>query len=358
MKNNIKIMMLAILLSISCVSALKKDSTGDLELSIGPVELVSENNQNTHHNHSDLPFNYIEFKFPEDGWVTHFEPVLSNEDKVVPGALLHHIILGDHDRKSPLCNSKETNHDFHFLFASGAELTPIVLPNGYGIPVNSDTTYTAGGVFAPLPGESYSNVKFKASIGFKPRSGKSLLKPILPVWIDVQTNCSQNGYIVASNKPDVRRREFKFPFSGKLFLGVGHLHKSGKELKIYERDSGDILMLFNPQYRDNYLDKIAPVLFEDGIRIEKDTTYVIESSYDSDMPHDISAMGIVMAFVSPDNLRSAQALSEKKKADFIDLSGERGGRPTPSSSAPSSTTTQQKEAAPKERQDSHQGHNH
>jgi hypothetical protein len=279
-------------------------------------------------------------------------------DSVVPGEALHHVVVGDHDRRSPICDTSGSGHNFNFLFASGGEQTQIKFPRGYGVPVDAETTYTAGGVFSPTTERSYKDVQFKASIGFTARSSGKVLKPLLPIWIDVVHTCPEDGYIINSNDTNKKVRDFRFPFNGKIVFGAGHLHKYGIKLKVYNKKTGETIFEFKPEKTAEETTKINPVFFEDGIKINTDTVYTIEAEYTNPTPYPISAMGIALVFVSPENYRSASSLYEVHTAELLDPGIERVSRPV-GGSKESPSSSPQKDTSPREpQQGNHQGHDH
>jgi len=294
---------LAGLMATGCASTLQQTRPGELELRVGPIDLPATKAGGEHaHAHAELPQDYRLFRFPESGWITSFRPsMLDGTGAEVPGKLLHHVVIGDHDRADFLCDASAHGHDFRFMLASGGELTAFELPDGFGIPADADTKYVAGGVFANTLGRDYEDVSFRAALGFVPRSAGRTLQPAVPVWIDAIASCPEDGYRVPGGKRDVKTRAFSFPFSGTLLLAGGHLHDEGVSLRIFRKDTGEDLVRFEPTYSKRRVIESIPVArFERSVHIDAGVTYVVESVYDNSMPHDVTAMGIVVAFVAPD----------------------------------------------------------
>lgn len=293
----------AVLLPVvsGCASTLPRGAGGTLRLSLGPVDLPAELSAHGH-DHGALPSAGERFTFPEDGWVTSFVPRMRDAAGApAPGKLLHHVVLGDLDHADPLCAAGGHGHDFRFLVAAGGELTRVELPEGYGVAVEADTTYVAGGVFGNPLGADREDIFFEADLGFVPRSSGKTLTTAVAVWIDVIESCPQDGYSVRGGADDTRRRTFRFPFAGRVVLAGGHLHEGGRVLRITDVATGEDLVRFVPELdAEGHLAAIPAVRFDEPIPVSPETEYAIESAYSNGGRHDIMAMGIVMAFVVPE----------------------------------------------------------
>lgn len=284
------------------VASTRQDGPGEVTLEVGPVDVPAA--PQGAHAHADLPQDYRLFQFEQAGWVTSFRPAMQDAGgKPAPGRLLHHVVVGDQERADFLCEMEGHGHSFRFMLASGGELTPIELPEGYGIPVDAETKHLAAGMFGNPLGTDFEDVSFAGTLGFVPAAAGTALKPAVPVWIDVVPTCPQDGYRVDAGERDVKTREFRFPFAGTLLLAAGHLHDQGVSLRVFRKETGADLLRFEPKYAEGRrIESIAPQRPEQGtVRVEPGVTYVLESTYDnSGANHPATAMGIVVAFVSPD----------------------------------------------------------
>lgn len=309
--------LLAVLMASACASTLQETRPGELGLTVGPLDLPAAKGGGEHahaHAHASLPQDFRLFRFPEDGWVTSFHPAMVDEaGTAVPGKLLHHVVIGDHDQADFLCEISDHGHEFRFMLASGGELTVLELPDGFGIPVDRDTMYVAGGVFANNTDRDYPGVSFRGTLGFEAKSSGRVLRPAVPVWIDVIPTCPEDGYMVPGSQRDVKTRPFRFPFAGELLLAAGHLHDEGVSLRVFRKDTGEELARFDPTYREAKIIQSMPLVrFDPPVRIDPAVDYVVESIYDNSMPHMVTAMGIAVAFVAPDDPSDVPGLDDEK----------------------------------------------
>lgn len=287
---------LAIFLALGpgCAPVLELARPGELEVTVGTLdprhpEALAEAR---HH--------YRAFRFPEAGWITSFRPaVVDGSGRSLPGEGLWQAVVGDSDRPDLLAGYSEET--VRVLFGTGPELTAIELPEGYGVPVDAESTYFAEAMLteATRPADS---VSFRAALGFVPASSGRNLRTVVPVWLDV------NGPAGGTDAPSpgaVTTRELRFPWAGRLFLAAGQLLEHGLRLRIRRQDSGEELVRIEPVHRDHgrseAIAEIPLARFDEPPWIDPGSVYVLESVYDRAATPEQSSRGVVLAFIAPDD---------------------------------------------------------
>jgi hypothetical protein len=282
----------------ACATTLRPTSPrGELELRLGPVDLPPSP-AGEEHSHAKMSEVKGRYRVAQAGWITSFVPSMVHADgSAAPGKLLHHVAVAALHQSDFLCT--EHPHKMpRLIMAAGGEQTSVEIPEGFGIPVDAGQELAAFGMFANHLGEPHEDVSFLARMGFI-ASGSGTLRAVVPVWIDVDETCPEEGYEVGAGE-HVRQRTFRFPFSGTLRYAGGHMHDGGQLLRIFEKDSGRELVLHAPVYDEQGTIASIPVYDEpDGRPVSTETDFVIEATYRNPGHHALRGMGLVVALVEP-----------------------------------------------------------
>lgn len=282
----------------ACATTLRPSGTrGELVLELGPVDLPASSSTGAH-DHAAMTEEHARYRVEQAGWITSFAPsMIHGNGSAAPGRLLHHVAIGAPGLSDFLCG--EHPHAMpRLMLAAGGEQTRFEIPTGFGIPVDAGQKLVAFGMFANHVGPRQEHVSFAARIGFVARANGPL-KPVIPVWIDVDETCPEDGYEVPRGH-HVRRREFHFPFSGTLRIAGGHMHDGGRLLRIYDQTRGVDLLRYEPRYDAEGSIAAIPIV-ETALTISAETRYVVEATYDNRGHGPLRGMGIVVAFVEPDH---------------------------------------------------------
>ena len=273
-----------------------------LTVNIGPLNLPRHSHSHDHN--PTLTFNT--FTIPRNGWITGFVPGMRYANgSEAPKQLLHHIVIAENGHRNYLCGYLPR---MRFLIASGSEMTSAQIPAGYGIPVSAGKRLTVIGMFHNPLHEAQRNVYFHGRLLFTPDDGAQRLSPVLPVWVDVDSTCPEHGYMIGARKHDVRTREFRFPFAGRLLSAGGHLHDQADHLRLSNHETGKVFVNFVPQYAPGKrIHAIAPVTLAPPVEVDTKTKYVLEAVYTNTLDREIDAMGIAVLLVAPARLSEEQA---------------------------------------------------
>lgn len=235
-------------------------------------------------------YDFIKF-FPQKSfWIT-------NIDYEVVGAereTIHHVILENLSKPDYTCPNvfKERIH------ANGKEVSPLVLPDGYGYPINrSDGIAVINHLINPTS-EKLNNVKIQFTFKTKPKNFLSKLIPVQPIWVDVK-NCTNDPtfYIPPKTKETFTIDPKVYaPNDGKVVYIGGHLHNYGKEITI---KVGDVDYKITPKPDFTNVQKIPHFTYENNQQIVKKGDLIdFFVEYDNITTREIDGMGIGMIYIS------------------------------------------------------------
>lgn len=264
-----------------------------LALRIGPLNLAAHAHAHAHASDSSHTLTYDTFTVPRDGWITGFLPRMRYADgSEAPTQFLHHIVIAKRDQH---------RYKLRFLLASGSEATVGQLPAGYGIPVHAGMRFLVSAMFHNPTHEAHRGVYFDGRLPFTPDDGVQRLSPVRSIWLDVNEGEPPNhGYTIGAKQRNVRTRVFRFPFAGRLVYAGGHLHDQADHLRIYRRDTEEVLVDFVPQHAaGKRIRAIAPVTLAPPVQVDTETEYVLEVAYTNTLDREINVMGIALLFIAP-----------------------------------------------------------
>lgn len=291
-------LLVLLVLGAGCASVLESARPGELEVTVGTLDPRHPGAR------SEARHHYRAFRFPEAGWITSFCPaVVDGAGRRLPGPVLWQAVVGDSDRPDLLADaSVET---VRVLFAAGPELTAITLPDGYGVPIDAESTYFSEALFAEST--SPEPVSFRATLGFVPASSGRRLRALVPVWLDV--NGPAGASQPSTSGQAVTTRELRFPWAGRLLLAAGQILEHGVRLCLRRQGSDQELVRIEPvRGASSGVIQEIPIARPDHlVRIDPGCAYVVESIYDPIASPELDSRGVILAFVIPDRIEEAEA---------------------------------------------------
>lgn len=239
----------------------------------------------------------FEIPMADDAWLVAFVPrVVDQQGRPLPGALLHHAMLLN--RGSRPYREEEPAP---LISAAAAELMPVVLPHGYGIPLTGEDLLELRCMFHnPFPLD-YAGVFFEVEMTFQyRREGVPDPKAVDVVLFSVEQEGAGGGYWVPPGS-HARSRDVQFPFAGTVvFLGA-HLHAHAQSLTFEDLTHGHLVWIARPrQVRDGRLVHMPTWASATGWPVSPETRFRVTARYDNPTPEPIDAMGFLAAFVAPD----------------------------------------------------------
>ena len=298
---------------------------------------------------------------PENGYITHMETdivdVNTGQQVPIQRLMLHHIVFTNLNRRDSTCQSYTGFDGRNFggnfapqrFYAAGEERAKMSMPAGYGYRTNSSDVW---GIVAMVM--NHRSTPDSALIHYEVTINDGTGGPIqavTPYWLDVrncradpiynipgvapqikQTKKGKGGKAAAARhkkgkgkKKRKRKRpaaapttdetyDYKFPESGRLIAGAGHVHGGAIGLKLTQPDCGNRQVAESiPTWGlpDNPFYNVRPVLHEPGpinmsafrsttgLPIHAGETIRLNSIYDDSQPH-VRVMGIMIVYLAPD----------------------------------------------------------
>ena len=286
---------------------------------------------------------------PVSGHVTAMDARLVTADgEVVPQheLMLHHVVFTNggtpgRSRTDAACPGRLPER----FFGTSEELRPLTLPRGYGYPIGAHDNWTAAWMVMNHQGRQRRvRLEYRVTVD-RDRS----LRPVTPFWLGV-TSCETTGdpqFTVpggaAAGAEDLRSRNWRVPFNGRVVAIGGHLHGGGKELSVAQpRCGGRTLFSATAIYggaRDP-LYRVRPMLHEPdpktitwfqsatGWRVNRGEELKVTAAYDAERPH-MRVMGIAHVYLAADPPFAPRPVCEPAPRDATVLDRDAPGRRAP-----------------------------
>ncbi|MCH7484471.1 MAG: hypothetical protein IIA90_04905 [Chloroflexi bacterium] len=188
-------------------------------------------------------YNTLQFDVAQpctDCYITSIVPNMVYDDGTTANfstmAMLHHVVVFSNSAQDVTCPSTGPGLLGTRLFASGNERTGRQFPSGYGL-------YNPAG-FQWRLAMHLMNMKPEArnmylEFTFTYRSGSDDVRPVTPVWLDVD-NCSDSEFAVPAGESDTHW-DWTATITGDLIATGGHVHDYGINIAIEDVASGEYL---------------------------------------------------------------------------------------------------------------------
>lgn len=258
---------------------------GVLELRVGPFFLPHGMP------HMRAPAQFMEVPF--DGWIHGFRWRLVDRDgNELPDRFLHHVNVIDVDHRelfSPIARR---------IMAAGRETKAQSLPQILGVPVEKGDRWAVVVMLANSTGEDHPRAYLELELEFS-LPDDHLVNPrnVFPFYTDVMPPVGDKSFPVPPGRTVKSWTGSPLVDARLLALG-GHLHDYGKELRLEEASSGDVLWSVEPETEGPHHVKRVPVSelwMRGGIKVEKERDYRVVAVYQNplDGPSPNGGMGVV-----------------------------------------------------------------
>ncbi len=222
---------------------------------------------------------------------------------------LHHFVIATVGADDPACPGRTMDgYKVWPHLASGAERTPITLPDPYAMKVWDSEVWGATWHLMNMSNEP-QQVWVKYTIGYDPDATNENTRWATPWFMDVTTqdgvpaSCGGAEYDVpgggGSGSEHHRTRTWEIPFDGLMVGSGGHLHEGGLATEIY--DSEDRLLCRSSAVYDTSGASARRPPFEGVVpcamhhRVEAGDELTLHSIYDNSIPW-AAVMGINLTF--------------------------------------------------------------
>jgi hypothetical protein len=246
-----------------------------MPIDAAPVAAASPSHEG-HSVHAYSPV--VRFDWPVAGWYRGFRiSLVDAHGTELPRTLMHHVIGVDFDRRQLLNGQAE-----RFLGA-GPETPDIVLPRLIGIPMKSGQKL---GVYAAWHNETGTDVDgVYIRIVMPYVAANAFVRPLsaFPVYMDVNdTPGLGNAFDVPPGRSE-RVFEFTMPLDGRLLSAGGHLHDHGRELRLVDVQSGQVLVRLDARLdsAERIIDVPTRLYVPLGLQVLGGRRYRVVGEYDS-----------------------------------------------------------------------------
>jgi hypothetical protein len=253
----------------------------------------------------------------EDCYLTTIRPDLVYADgsraNYDTGPMLHHAVWYQIGTPDATCDRVRGER----FFASGNERTPIVFPNGFGVPVTANRWDMAVEIMNHAP--AGQTVYVQLDVVHRPASDPDTL-PLRPVWLDI-ANCGNSRYAVPAG-PHRASWRWASTVTGRVIAAGGHVHDGGVKTVLNNATTAASMCTSwatygrDPSYQGS-VDSMSTCAWDRLGTVRGGELLEIESYYDGAEPQ-TDVMGIMLAYIYPTS----------------DLSG--GSEPPPSEPPPGS----------------------
>jgi hypothetical protein len=217
------------------------------------------------------------------------------------GAMLHHTVLFDSTRNDPTCPRSTFIGGLGLrVLASGNERTRAAFPSGYGVPIGGNAWFS--GIFELMNmTDRTQTVWFSLEVRHRPASAG--LKPLTPVWMDVD-NCSDSEITVPAGR-STTTWEWESNVTGRVVTTAGHVHDGGLSITLRNASTDQHMCRSvagygnDPSY-EGAIDRMSVCTWDRLGTVREGERLAIDAVYDTPEPIE-SAMGIMMAFVYETN---------------------------------------------------------
>ncbi len=214
------------------------------------------------------------------------------------GPMLHHSVLFDTLTNDPTCGRGDSTVGFigHRVFAAGNERTPMILPEGYAVPIASPWW---AGVFEIMnDAPSVNVVFFELTVTYLPGADTSV-KPVTPVWLDVD-NCGDSQFAIPKGE-SVTKWKWTSNITGRIVAAGGHVHDGGISITLSNATRGDRMCTSLAGYgtKPAYMGSVESMSIcpYDRIGVVKAGEDLQLDTYYNSMAAAPDVMGIMIAYV-------------------------------------------------------------
>jgi hypothetical protein len=277
-------------------------SSEEIYRTVGPVRMKGI------HARMKGPFASHWVKFPRRGWITGFTVnVLDSANRPVDDQelLCHGRFNEDETYLEPLvdqASGKEFGISFnHSSFITAVGATALRLPDGYGVAVDSSTTYYFLGMLKSLSRPHDGLYSFGITFTFEPVDGGRKIASLIALKVEGMPEQEPKNESFQWDLPPGKHdysKEFGVPEDFDIHLIDFHLHRFTTAVELREARTGAILYRSEVKETPNG-EPLRPLYSsETGIALRKDARYVFQISYDNPLNDSDRTMGKMFLYVA------------------------------------------------------------
>lgn len=223
--------------------AVRVDSTRNLVImEAGPFHIpaaagAAEAGHHGGHAHHGANTPLLLFDWPVEGWYRGFGVrLVDRAGEPLPEELMHHLIGVNFDRRQVVYPVPER------FMGTGAETRDILLPEQIGVPMERGTRL---GVYASWNNETGREIPeayIRVVLAYTPADTDDRPEEVVPIYMDTNNRFGATNAFDLPPGHAVRSYEFTLPVDGALLGLSGHLHDYGRQVRLEDARTGEVLV--------------------------------------------------------------------------------------------------------------------
>ncbi|MGN9804653.1 hypothetical protein [Micromonospora sp. L32] len=238
--------------------------------------------------------------------VTAIKPNLVYEDgrnaNVNTGPMLHHAVIGQLGEPDLVCRLGGLGPKR--VFSTGNERTPVTLPAGYGMRIDSGDRWS---MVYDLMNHAHEEKTVYISLEYTYVTGEAArrLTPVTPMWLDV-VSCLNPTFDVPAGST-TRTARWTSTVNGRIVYLKGHLHHGGRTITTTNVTTGQRICAVtvvsggSPEFIDPHgnpeISSAPPCTGSPITTIRRGDVLEVAAHYVADHPHE-DVMGIMTGWIA------------------------------------------------------------
>lgn len=303
--------------------SVRVDSASNLVLmDAGPFRIPESGGGEEHHgghSHHGANTPLLLFDWPVDGWYRGFRVELVDENgRPLPEGTMHHLIGVNFDRRQVVYPVPER------FMGIGTETRDILLPEQFGVPMEEGTRL---GVYASWDNETGRPIEaayIRVALAYTPRGSGEGPEEVVPIYMDTNNRFGgTNAFDLPPGRTE-RSYEFTLPVDGGLLGLSGHLHDYGREVRLEDAETGEVLVeLDGIRDEDGHIQAVEQKIFrrffgllDARIPLEAGHRYRVVGEYHNptDETIELGAMAHLSGIFAPASMENWATLDTSSEA--------------------------------------------
>lgn len=298
----------------------------EIEVLMGPMDVPPMTGDHHAMDHGDghdgMYSPMAVFSWPVDTGLKGFRlAAYDAQGRRLPRDVFHHVIGVHFDRRQLVYPVAER------LFGFGSETPDIRLPGGLVMPVASGDSVGLYAMWNNTTGETIRGVYMQVLLPYADDDAE--VEHAMPVYFDTNNNVGGKTSFDLAPGVTTKAYEFTVPVGGGILAASGHLHDYGRELRIENAESGDVLFRLHPETGpggevvavEQRIFRKFFMLLDDRVRLEPGVRYRVVGEYlnptDRTIPD--GGMAHVVGLFVPDDLARWPGLDRTTSAYQTDV---------------------------------------
>jgi len=243
-----------------------------ITLETGPVDVTAGHG---HHGPHAAP---VRLAAPFDGWIHGFTwEVVGQDGESLSRDLLHHLKVGAPDRRELF------SHQMLRIVGAGRETEVIDLPAQVGYRVRAGDPLLLTAMLHSPTGEDVPGVRVRLKLRYTPEGSWRDPRSVFPFFAQVTGPGTASSYDLPPGRSE-RATVLRPAIAGRILGLGGHVHRYGKELRLENATTGEVLWRTTPEIDASGAVVRVPYdifLSSGGISVSVDDEYRFVATYEN-----------------------------------------------------------------------------